>query len=1040
MRVPTVSKSFIQYFIFAGLLMVNSAVMFSQPSPENTYENGRLFIQNFDYKTYGAHQENWGFVQDDRGIIYVANNSGILQYDGRNWRIIPTPNKIGAISIDRDDEGTIYVGLENGFGYLAADSIGQLQYISIDDKLPADQKKVTDIWKTHALSEGVYFLTLSKLYFWANDSIKVTPTRLSALSVEINDAMYFGDWRKGLVRPEKGELQTIPGGEQFIDVENYAIIPDQKNNTLFIASPHPKATGFFSYDGKAFHPLKSPASEFALKKMAYSGASRADELVIGTIQGGAAIVNHKGDVKNVIDLADGLPNPSIAGSFFDRQGGLWLALVKGISRVEIHTPFTQFNVENGLQGSVQAICRFDNTVYAGSQQGLFYLEPATSPFENSRFQRIEATTGFVWAFYPADDALLAATDKGVFEIHGKTAKFIDGVWPRVLGFHRSKKFANRLYLALQNGMYIMTRQNNRWQRTPDRLPGLEDEFTSITGDENDVIWLGSNAQGVFRVEIEEPALSNGGQISTSVKRFGEAHGLPHGEINVFNIHGRIVFSSEDGLFRYVATQDTFVRETTFGKPPTERNRYVGRLVTDAREGIWMFSGTTAGTQISVADRQPDESWLWRNTPFQRLNTLGEIRTIYPESDGTVWFGGVEGIVRYSPAVGLIESTPFFANIRSVIVKGDSLIFGGGNRRGEQPFAPTLGFNNNALRFEYAAAFFDQPDATQYQYFLEGFDPIWSNWSLESRKDYTNIPEGSYRFRVRAKNIYDQISAEGYFSFTILPPWYRGIWAYLSYALLAIVGLVSLMRWQVKKYERRSEAALQREKERSELAVAKVRTEAAELRARAAEAEKEREKEQMRSRIASDLHDEIGSNLSAISVISQILQRKQTLGKKEQQRLGDVHNIAMETANAMRDIVWFVNPANDSMEKLIVRMRETANRMLDHLAFEFNAPTDGISLAPDIHFRRNFFLIYKESLQNIVRHANASRVKISIEEDAQGLVMRICDNGCGFDPQIDHKGNGLRNFQKRAAESGMTVTLISQPGEGTTVEVAVSKIP
>ncbi len=1020
------------------LIFLTSGIA-QQLSSRHTFEHGRFFLQTFDYKTYNAHQENWGIVQDDRGIIYVANNSGILQYDGVQWRIIPTPNNIGAISIDRSDNGVIFVGLENGFGYLAADSIGQLHYRALNNQLSSDHNKITDVWKVHSLSEGVYFLTLSKLYFWNGDSIKITPTRLSALSVEINDAMYYGDWKKGVVRPEKGKLQTIPGGEHFFEVENYAIIPDSKNNSLFVASPHRKAKGFFRYDGKSFQVIEGPVNDFVLKKAAYSGASRADKLVIGTIQGGAALVNQLGEIQHVIDLADGLPNPSVAASFFDHQGGLWLALVKGLSRVEIHSPFTQFDAANGLQGSVQSICRFKNTVYAGSQQGIFYLEPAKSPFENSRFQRIEATTGFVWALFPTDDVLLAGTDKGVFEIHGKTAKPIEGIWPRVLGMHRSKKFANRFYLALQNGLYIMTRRENKWERTPDRLPGLEDEFTSITGDENDVLWLGSNAQGVFRVETPEPVRSNSEQFSTTVKRFGEAHGLPHGEINVFNIHGRIVFSSEDGLFRYEAKQDTFVRETAFGMLPMEKNRYIGRLANDHQARIWMSSRFNNRAQVSVG-RQSEE-WQWQNTPFQRLEQLGEIRVIYPESDGTVWFGGVEGVVRYSPAKEKTESAPYFTNIRSVIVGGDSLIFAGsGGSRGVQLSTPTFSYSENALRFEFAAAFFDSPEATQYQYFLDGFDPGWSDWSFETRKDYTNLPEGEYIFRIRAKNIYDQISAEDNFSFTILPPWYRTFWAYLSFALLAIVGLVSFMRWQVKKYERRNEVALQREKERSELAVAKVRAEAAELRARAAEAEKEREKELMRSRIASDLHDEIGSNLSSISVISQILQNKQSLGEKEQQQLKNVHIIAMETANAMRDIVWFVNPANDSLEKLIVRMRETANRMLDHLDFEFQAPTEEISIEPDIHFRRNLFLIFKESLQNIVKHANASRVKILIEEDGKGLSMRISDNGLGFDPESDHKGNGLRNFQKRATESGMSVTVTSQPAEGTTVEVIVSKIP
>ncbi len=1022
----------------AVCVMLLSIALAAQ-SESNLREEGQFFLEIFDYKTYNGHQENWGFVSDDRDILYVANNTGILQYDGVSWQTIPTPDNIGAISIDRAADGTIYVGLENGFGYLRQNPAGQLLYHSISQYLPEEHQKVTDVWKTHALSEGVYFLTLSKVYFWANESFTIDSTALSALSVEVDDVMYFGDWRRGIVKLANGKIQTIPGGDHFRDVENYAIVPDQINKKIYVASPHPRAKGFFAYDGQTFTPLDTPLRDFVLGKLAYSGTSSGDQLVVGTIQGGAAIVDPNGKIDHVIDPADGLPNPSIVAPFFDEQNGLWMALVKGIVRAEINSPFSQFNSGNGLDGSIQTITRYKGSLYAGSQQGIYRLKPAASPFENSSFERIDAATGFVWALFPTERALLAATDKGLYEVVDNQATLIDMVWPRVTGLHRSLKFPQRIYLALQNGLYILTETADGWERT-ERLPELLDEFTTITGDENDVLWVGTNAQGTFRVEIHEP-VSADAEHTLTARNFGPQDGLPNGEINVFKIDNKIVFSSERGLFRYDATQDTFLHEASYGDLLSESDRYIGRIKKDQQGSLWLASRSDEGPHVHHRSTEGN----WNAFPFQRLDRLGEVRVIYPESNGVVWFGGSEGIIRYAPEVEPTVS-PYLTNIRSVSLGDDSLIFTGRTPKAEKlPAAktitgPELLYRDNALRFQYAAAFYDEAGQNEYQYFLDGFDPTWSNWSKETRKDYTNIPEGDYVFRVRARNIYDQVSIEDRYRFSILPPWYRTIWAYLGYALMGFAGLFVLLRSQVRKFEQRNQEALQREKDRSELEMAKVRAEAAELRARAAEAEKEREKEQMRSRIASDLHDEIGSNLSSISLISQILQEKEVLAEKERQRLQDVHSIASETANAMRDIVWFVNPLNDTMEKLIIRMRETANRMLDHLDFEFEAPGGNLDLQPDIHFRRNLFLIYKEALQNIVRHSQAERVTIRISADTNMLRMQIEDDGVGFDTAGKSSGNGLRNFQKRAKESGMSVEVSSTPSGGTTIDVQKRKIP
>jgi signal transduction histidine kinase len=258
-------------------------------------------------------------------------------------------------------------------------------------------------------------------------------------------------------------------------------------------------------------------------------------------------------------------------------------------------------------------------------------------------------------------------------------------------------------------------------------------------------------------------------------------------------------------------------------------------------------------------------------------------------------------------------------------------------------------------------------------------------------------------------------------------------------LLSLTGLIGSARLIVVRQRRLAAARLKAEQEKHRIETAEHRAEMAELQARASEAEKEIEKEQMRSRIASDLHDEIGSNLSTIAIISQLAADRLKLRQAEKQRLREIPRIARKTAESMRDIIWFIHPENDSMEQLLVKMRQTANLMLEAIDFDFNAPEAGLSFTADIDFRRNLYLIFKEILQNVIKHAAASRVEITLTETDGRLILQVSDNGVGIDPARENTGTGLHNFQRRAQALGGKIEIFSEKNQGTRVLFSV-KIP
>ena len=1024
----------LHHLLLAVIITLLPPLALHAQSDADISESGRYYIQNYDYKEYAGHQENWEIVQDPRGIIYVANNWGILEYDGRSWRMINPGKNTAVISIAVDSSGVIYAGLENDFGYLAVDEMGKYVYTSLAGNLKEEERTISSVWRTHAANDGIYFYTAQKIYFWKNDSIKIAPNMISALSALVNGTVHYGHWENGVMRIVNGEPQKIPGGDRFRNVENQAIIPYPAKEAFFVAT---RQDGLFLYDGNDFQPFQSEANDFIKEYLPYSGASFGEDMiVIGTIQGGAAIINGRGELQAVLNTETGLRNQTIVSAFFDRTGSLWLSLLNGISRVEVSTPFTRFGAENGIEGGVVTLNRFQERIYAGGNRGIFYLDSDVSS-ENqlskiNQFKQAEGNTGFVWGSYITDDKLFIGADRGTFIIDNKRANRIEALWPRVYGFYRSEKMPNRIYCALQTGVSIMEKQRGEWQHV--FFHGkIGKEMITVTGetptdDRSEVIWLGTKAQGAVRIVVNEPS-ADSADFHFEVNEFGEENGLPAGDVQVAKIDGKIVFMGSSGLRRFDAATASFPLDSSFGDFLADSSKTIGGLVRGPQGDIWAFTRTEGGSKISVASGGSGASYQWTDRTFRRINDLGEIRSVWPEENGAAWIGGSEGIVRFSGAENESNIASFNVNIRQIRAKGDSVIFGG--KANGKP-APVLKYAENAMRFEYAAAYFNDAAANQYQYLLEGFDAAWSNWSAETQKDYTNLPEEEYVFRVRARNIYGDLSEEAAYQFRILPPWYRTLPAYLLYGILAALAITAITRFQIKRVRRQAAEDLQREKERAKLQEATLRAEAAELKAKAAEAEKEREKELMRSRIASDLHDEIGSNLSSISVISQMLTRKEKIGEKERQRLTNIHSIAQHTAGSMRDIVWFINPVNDSLEKLLVKMRETANVMLDHLEFTFQTPSGDLQLETDINFRRNLFLIYKESLQNTVKHSRASHVDIEIKENREQFRMEIRDNGVGFNTDDSSDGNGLRNFKSRASQIGGTVAVRSEADTGTQV--------
>jgi len=794
--------------LFISVLMLQLTIGITSGQSPAHPETGLPFVQNYPPQTTGGDAQNWQILQDKQGMIYSANNFGILQYDGQSWRLLPSPNHSRMRSLAVDQSGTVYFTARGDFGYLAADSIGNLKTVSLVSRIRKADRKLERIQNILATRRGMYFLSAEKLFRWSNNQIRVwyneTPLRRAFV---VRDVVYLIQSDGGLLRMNADSLRLLPGGHKLAPylVRGIADYPSPsfpkslKNQETILIATH--TAGLFLHDGKTLRPFRTEVDDLLKESRVHHVVRLPDgSYAIATLKAGVIIIDKSGKFLFQIDKRSGLLSNDVKSIYIDREGGMWLALQTGIARVEYASPLSFFNEQIGFTGSLGAISRHQGTLYAGGSQGVFYL---ASPLKGSnsrhkptvpasRFVVVSGIKASCWGLLSVDQSLLAATDDGIFQIKGDKAWLVADVHQkkqsaRVLT--RSKYNRNRVFAGLGGGVAILEWTNGRWLNRGQILSIRKDVYNIIEMNEAE-LWLETRTDVVIRVKFPGAAFQN-----PIIDYFDSSGGLPTGQEAHLVRSGSDLFAyTHRKMFRFDEEKNRFVPDTTFGLPFRDGSTYYSFLINGERGRAWMEH---EGRSMRVAIRDQSGAYRWLSEPFVKT-PHGLIWSFFQDEDGTIWFGGDDVLFRYAPSAGKSSPVDFPAFVRRVAtVNSDSTIFGGAPLN-EGLSAPTLAYRDNALRFECAAPSYDTPTATQFQYFLEGFDEDWSKWSTETKKDYTNLPEGAYVFRVRARNVYGHESSEAVYAFTILPPWYRTWWAYGLYVLLAGAMLYGIRRYELNR--------------------------------------------------------------------------------------------------------------------------------------------------------------------------------------------------------------------------------------------------
>jgi len=781
---------FLFIWVFISVCKLNSVYA-------DSTEKGVPFITNYFTQNYKAHNQNWDIIEDNRGFFYFANGDGVLVYDGINWELIELPNKISSRSLGKDHKGIIYTAGTNEIGYLKPDKFGKLEYISLMDSLGLTEIGI--IRDIQTIDESIYFKSFEYLIRLNNRGFSFWKAKSEfTLQFVFNQKLFIIDESYGLFTVEQDSLIATPKGQRFVNTAfNFA---QQYKDEVFLAN---RTEGLFKYipASNQLMPLTSAANPFLVDEFIYCGNITSNgDLILGTNNGGCIIINQEGKIKDKINKNSGLQHNNIHSIHIDENNNLWFALNNGISRCDISVPITHWNESIGLEGVIEAILRYNGVMYLATHQGIYY-------FKNNQLNKLQNNITQGWSLLKFkvpdkdDEILLTATTQGVYEIRNLQLNQIASI-PSIYTLFQSKINRNLLFVGMNNDIGVVKYENSKFTYVGS-IPHSGISVRSITEDSGGNIWVGTYRDGVIRIIPSDNVLN-----PKQIIQYKLESGLPSlKNILIYSIEGIMVFCTEFGIYTFNYDLNKFVEDGRFKNMFPGEQKDVFSIIEDGDGNFYYTQLVNKQGSIGIAKKNSDGTYSWNNKVFNKIPEM-MIRSIYLDYDKSFWIGGTDGLFRIEFNDNNVVEKSFSAYIRKVIIKNDSCIFYGNfftNENGKIYFSniqndelkTKIDFKLNTLKFRFAAPEFSNEKELQFQYRLDGFDEKWSEWSTSNQKEYTNLWEGDYTFRVRSSNIYNTISDEAAYSFTILPPWYRSIVAFIVYFLITSLFVFIVVRLSLR---------------------------------------------------------------------------------------------------------------------------------------------------------------------------------------------------------------------------------------------------
>ncbi len=772
--------SFKKHIFFALVYILCTLGAFAQ--------HGNYYINNYTPSSYGAGDQNWNIIQDSLGRLFVANNDAVMMYDGRNWHPINITDGSTVSSVAKTKNNILLVGGVGDFGYLNTNNATKIKYVSLKQSLPDKEKTFGKIWAIHSIDSNRFFCANEKIFWYINNRFikSFVPTGEKFHTFfNVQNTLLVREQGVGFLFFKNGDLKKINNTEEFADTKIYAII-SYKENLYWVCSR--KGLFILKYNNRnpeqsSFSKINSPATDkWMIENDVYCGTKiNHNQYAIGSLKNGVLIVdNNFNPVSNVNSSQSGLQEDAVKCIYIDYAGNMWLALNKGISHVQINTPLKHWNKINGIRGTIESVTKYNGTFYIASDKGVDALNKQTNTFMPT------GITENSWDLLPYKNSLFAATDLAVYEINANNEIKIFDADDKAYKLFVNPTNKEQLFIAGENSLLLTKYADHKL--TVLKEYAYAEGIRSIAADVQGNVFFGSNKIYLFKPSAPDTLTVFAEQDSIS----------PTAEHYVFTYNKEVLVATEGGLLQYRnKASPHFIINPVYnifkGKFQIEKAIQVENDIWTALLNISDNSVSLEGDGVSILKRTA-KGFEKEYKFFKQIKSL-KPHCFFVDS-GRVYIGTNDGLISYNLKQPH-EDYVFNTFISKVIQRSDTNIISENIYEGLNK-GLVFSYKDNEISFAPSASDYYDKNELEFCYYLEGVDEGYGGYTKFEKKPYNNLHEGHYVFHIKSRNILGIEGKSVSFAFTVLPPWYRTIWAYILYVIGLVAFISFIVRYNTKR--------------------------------------------------------------------------------------------------------------------------------------------------------------------------------------------------------------------------------------------------
>ena len=748
------------------------ALMFSATSTHAS-ERGKPVVDVIVTQDFHAAHENRAILTLPDGRIAVSNLGGLMVFDGARWRYQPHPKKLANLSmLALHPDGRLFGGFNGDLGWYEPDGKGFFSWHSLTAGIAEEDQLFSSLGRVSfdASRNGVWYVTSNRLFFYDlhKQKFRVVGTGAYAAGFNIGNDVWFINPERQLVSTVLGNASTlkpVPGGDIFSPNGVRSAWVDAHGTwlTLTNSAIYRRAPG--STEFAPFMPELWP--RLAANNLSTMQVLRDGHYLLIFVNSGPMLMDAQGRILEEFSAADGVPNNRSFQAVEDRDGAIWIAQARTVTRLDLAHGVSYFDASNGLPAAHQ-ILRWQHSLFAQDSAGLYQLRPGLGAMP-AQFTRVLPQISQITSMAVLDDARLLLCGSDISEISG-TAPSELKLTPRAAVkicnvLQRSNFVAGRVWAGTSNGLLRID--------APGTQPML---FTTIAQVQNPIfeileldantLWIADRAGGLWRVRLS-------GDTTTATVAFGIAQGLPPGGVKLFPGKVQPWFATSAGLRVFDERSQKF--EVPAGMPTNSVQSKIFSVLEDESGKIWLRGEDING----VLEPMPGGGYKM-GMALASINRNRTIMKFYREQN-VLWVGRSDDLIRIELAAQKDLPPPLAPQISAIedLQSQQDIMF-------DQ--LTQLPSSTRSLRFAFALASAHRSEANTYRSKLSGVDQQWSDWSARNERDYSYLSDGAHRFEIEAQDSFGRISAMLPLSIVIARPWYRTPLAYLSYLTSVILAL------------------------------------------------------------------------------------------------------------------------------------------------------------------------------------------------------------------------------------------------------------